>query len=337
MNKTDLKQLALAAISASSAPSLDFSYDGQQYSVEALNGTLRAELNTLANTPAAYRRNKNLVFELIEEVIDEKLPERIRNTYAAFAETRVYGQGDKPVFTVKTGKARARQFVTRVALAGIYETFKLDKTSFSVETNAYGGAAEIGFEEFLDGRVDFNELTEIIMQGLEDAVYAEITKAMTSVVDSLQASNKLIEASFNAANFDKLLNVARVDGDVTILTSLEIASLLVPADKWISDADRTEVRNQGYVAKYKGANVVILPQYFLDLEKTEYGVDPSFAWLLPAGALNEKPVKVAFEGDTQVREREGADWSKEIQVYKKFGAAVINTNSFCVYQATDLV
>lgn len=336
MNQEQLRTLAMNTLRASKAPNLQFSHEGEVFQASALNEALRAELNTIAGDYKSYRQNKETIFALIEETVDELLPERIRNTYAMFAETRVYAQGDRPVFTTKLGKARARQFVTRVALAGIYETFKLDKTSFTVETSAYGGAAEIGLEEFLDGRIDFSELTDIIMMGLEDAVYAEITKAMVAVVDSLQPANKHQDASFNIVEFDKLLNKSRIDGETTIVTSFEIASLLVPADKWISDADKMDVRNSGHVARYKGSNVVVLDQYFTDLERTQLGVDPSYAWLLPSGALNEKPVKVAFEGDTLVRERENDDWSREIQTYKKFGVTVINTNQFSVYQALDL-
>ena len=41
-----------------------------------------------------------------------------------------------------------------------------------------GGAAQIGFEEFLDGRVDFADVLEIIMEGLDDAIYLEIERAL---------------------------------------------------------------------------------------------------------------------------------------------------------------
>ena len=332
----ELKQLMLATAKASQAPAANFSFAGKELSAYDLNETLRAELNELAGDHNAYRRNKLDVFELIEETVDELLPNRIRNTYEMFAETRTFAQGDKPVFTRKMGKARARQFVSRVGLAGLYEVFKLDKQSFTVETTAFGGAAQIGFEEFLDGRVDFAELTEVVMQGLEDAVYAEVTKALMGALTQLPEANRHAAAGFSATEFDKLLNIARLDGEVTILTSLELASKLVMPNQWISDADKTDVRNQGYVGMYKGARVAILPQYYLDLANTKLGVDPSFAWLLPAGSLNEKPIKIAFEGQTIVDEYTNYDRSREIQVYKKFGVTALMTNNICVYQDTSL-
>lgn len=336
MNLEQLKTLAKNAVRASHSPKLEFSYEGEVLTASALDSALRSEINSICGDYYSYKENQNTLFALISETIDELLPERIRNTYSMFAETKTFAQGDKPVFTMKAGKARGRQFVTRVALAGVYETFKLDHTSFEVSTTAYGGAAEIGIEEFLDGRLDFAELTEIIMMGLEDAVYAEITKAMVGIVDSLQPQNTEIEASFTQATFDKLLNRARVDGEVTILTSFEIASKLVPANEWISDLDKEEMRNSGHVGKYKGATVVVLDQYYANLEKTQLGVDPSFAWLIPSGAMNEKPVKVAFEGPTLTREQENSDWSRELQTYKKFGVNLIHTNQIFAYRDEEL-
>ena len=50
------------------------------------------------------------------------------------------------------------------------EVFKLDKKTFDIETTAYGGAAQIGLEEFLDGTSDpFNEMIDIILEGLDEA------------------------------------------------------------------------------------------------------------------------------------------------------------------------
>ena len=71
-------------------------------------------------------------------------------------------------------KRRAKQFVTKVGLAGIYEVFKLDGKSYEVPTSAFGGAAQIGFEEFLDGRVDFADVLEIVMEGLDECVYLKL-------------------------------------------------------------------------------------------------------------------------------------------------------------------
>ena len=92
--------------------------------------------------------------------------------------------------------------------------------------------------------------------------------------------------------------------------------------------------NNGYLANYKGHRVIVLPQSYEDETNAKKVIDPSYAWIIPTGA--EKPVKVAFEGQTMVREFENHDWSREIQIYKKVGVGAIITNNICVYQNTSL-
>ena len=58
-------------------------------------------------------------------------------------------------------------------------------------------------------------------------------------------------------------------------------------------------------------------------------------WILPSG--HDKPVKIAFEGDTIVDEYVNKDRSREIQVYKKVGVGVITSPDICVYQDTELL
>ena len=65
-------------------------------------------------------------------------------------------------------------------------------------------------------------------------------------------------------------------------------------------------------------------------------IDPGYAWVIPTGA-DGRPVKVAFEGTTHVRERnDNDDWSRDIQVYRKVGVGVMMTNNIFSYVDTDL-
>src|SRR5574344_2675803 len=176
-----MKQVAKADPSAPTA----YSYNGKNLSYEDLNETLRNEMNELAGTYSLYRENKNLIFSMIEETIDEVLPKKVEEQYNQFAEVKTFRQGDKPIFRRKfSNNTRAKQFITRVGLAGIYEVFTLGKTeeSIAVRTSAIGGAAQIGFEEFLDGRVDFAEVTRIVMEGMDELIYKEVGAALIGAI-----------------------------------------------------------------------------------------------------------------------------------------------------------
>ena len=134
---------------------------------------------------------------------------------------------------------------------------------------------------------------------------------------------------------DRLVSIADAYGQATIYCTYEFAATMVPSDARMSDAMRDAMWNNGYLGNYKGHQVIVLPQSFEDETNTTKVIDPSYAWIIPTGA-NEKPVKIAFEGSTLVDERSNADWSKEIQVYKKLGVGTIITNNICVYRNTQL-
>ena len=132
LENKDIITLAKRVAGAKSTAST-FSFNGEDYSIGAANEALREQFNLLAGDYNSYRRNKNDIFEIMQEVIDTVLPMKIMESYGQFAEIKTYAQGDKPSFVQKTGRKRAKQFITRVGLAGIYEVFKLDKKTFEIE------------------------------------------------------------------------------------------------------------------------------------------------------------------------------------------------------------
>ena len=165
LEMNQLKALAKAAAEANRSAATCYSVNGENLSVSAINDTLRDQFNEIAGTYNLYRENKTKVYSLVETLLDDILPTKVLQRYADFAETQTFAQGTKPVFIRKTGKMRAKQFITKVGLAGRYEVFALGEKSFEVATSAIGGAAAIGFEEFLDGRVDWAELVNIVLEG----------------------------------------------------------------------------------------------------------------------------------------------------------------------------
>lgn len=334
----DIVQLAVAASGAKNKPGSDFSFRGKTYNALALNETLREEINSIAPTYNAYRRNdiQCTLFEIMEQTIEEILPIKVMQQYSMFAEVKNFAQGDTVEFHITgLGKKRAKQFVTRVGLAGIYEVFKLDKTSFGVQTNAYGGAAQIGFEEFLDGKVDFATVVEIIMEGLDELIYAEIAKALVSGISQLPEANKKVANGFDAPAFESLIAVARAYGDPAIYCTYEFAAKILPEQAWVSDEMRNQRNAQGIIPLYKGTKIVVLPQSFTDETNSQKVIDPSYAWIIPTGG-NDKPVKIAFEGSAIANEFVNRDYSRELQIYKKFGVGVMMTNNICSYQDTSL-
>ena len=340
LTKNELIELARASAKASLNPSVTYSIGGENLSASALEKTYIDELNKLGKTPQDFRENKNLIYTLLEVGLTEVLPAKVMQTYGQFADVRTFAQGDKPVYKVRISEAskrRAKRFVTRVGLAGRYEVFKLDGYELTVPTAAFGGASRIEWEELLDGRMTMNDYYSLVLEGMDEAIYKEIAKALVAMVTNIKATNKTVQTAFNETAMDQLLMTADAYGKSTIYCTFEFASTMIPSNSssW-SDGMREQIWNNGYFTTYKGHQVIILPQSFEDETNSKKVLDPSYCWIIPTGT--EKPVKVAFEGSAQVKSFDNRDWSTELQTYQKLGVATyINNPGICVYRNTTLI
>ena len=341
MEFNDILKLAKTVAKADPSKPVAYSFGEKSFGYSEMNETLRAEFAALAPDYRTYKINQNTIFALIEQTIDDVLPNRVMEQYGQFAEIKTFAQGDKPIFTQKITQAsrnRAKQFIGKVGLAGLYEVFKLDGRSYEVTTNAIGGAAQIGFEEFLDGRVDFAEVLNIVMAGLDECIYMEIEKQLIGAAQNVQTANvnnMSTQNGFNEKEMDRLLSISdSYGGRATIYCTFEFAATMIPSDNRWSNEMKNTMWNNGYLGTYKGHQVIVLPQSFEDETNSKKVIDPAYAWIIPTGA--EKPVKIAFEGGTIVDEYTNYDRSKEVQIYKKVGVRAIFSNDICVYKNTSL-
>jgi hypothetical protein len=255
-----------------------------------------------------------------------------------FAEVKTYAQGTKARFKLKKGRNNVKRFITKVGLGGVFERVRLDSDFLDVSTHAYGGAGYVELEQFLDGAMDFAELTDLIIQGIEDQIYKEIQTALIGTYSSLPAANKHAANSFVAAEMKRIINTVKAyGGNANIFCTPEFAGTLTPDTNFIGEADKSDMREQGYIGRYNGANVIVLPQSFEDASNTTKVFNAQYAFVIPTGgSADEKIVKVALEGQTIVKDVENEDSSMEFQAYKKVGTAVLNLNHFGVYQNTAL-
>lgn len=296
---------------------------------------------------ADFMRIKPDIFELLQEMADEYLPARLNATLGQFAEIRQVGQGQKIEFKLRKGWQRGKSFVTQVAPSGQYETFRLDVTQFTVPVKAYGAAAVVEWERFLNGDESFVELMQIIAEGIEDRIYEQIQGLLQGCKDSMPSANVIEYSDFDGGRMDSLLATVRAYGRPEIWCTQEFAAKITNIAGFapsvgtpnVPAADLEDIRNQGYVGRYKGANVIVLPQSFKDETNQEKIIDPQYAYVIPAG--EERIVKVIMEGDTQIREYDkdsgGMDWSSGIQMYKKVGLAIVtNPNYWGIYKNSGL-
>ena len=316
-----------------------------EYSASDVNETLREELKAF-NSYSYYRANKNVLFQLIEEIANVVVPKKVIAQFGSFAEVQSVNPGEKIVFKQRTGVARGKRFVTVAGEYGTYRTFNVDTRDITMSPRVYAGAAILELGDFLCGRVDMAELMEIILEGLSDSIYKEVQGALVASFDEAERNNngtKATMAGFDSKAFDSVLNTVAAYGDsVTIYCTRAFASEIFNQPGWAanmtiktSSKDFEDVREMGYVGKYKGANIVLLEQSFEDETNSVKTVNDAYAFIMAAG--KEKPVKIGIEGGTLIDEFRLQDGSVEVQAQHMFDVAVVANNYWGIVENSDLL
>ena len=302
----------------------------ENYDYEA---ALRDELRKIAGTRRQFERNKYDVFDLLSEAMDEVLPQKVISTVGMFAETRQVPQGTRLEFTITRGKQRGRQFVTRATESGYYETFRLDRDRIELTPKAIGAAGIMDFERYLDGAENIADIYEVITDGIVDEIFRMIQECLLASWNATgrPAANKVAATNFDAVAMVKLCNTVAAYGAPVIYCSPQFAAEMVNAivyntETKISDTDMQEVRDRGYIGKFRGNPVVVLPQSFDDETNSKLTMNPSFAYVIPSG--KEKLVKVGMEGESFFKEYDNRDNSTVLQAYKKVGVAMVGTPNY---------
>lgn len=329
MTINELRELALHAVKGT-APA--------EFTVENVNDAFADGLREFAGSYNQFMKNRYDLYDIIIESIDEKLPRDVMASIGAFAEVKTVEQGKKAMFKRKLGRARAKKFLTQVGLSGVYETFRLDSDTFELGGHAVGGGATVDFERMLDGEESLAEVVGIVTDGLINAVYVEVERALVAAYDNMPATNKY-KGAWSADEMVKLMTIVRAYGNPVIFACPEFiakmgADAIVPVATGTgqgvySPKDIEAIHDTGFIKVFRGASVVEIPQSFVDETNTETYVDPSRAYVFPAG--DEKVVKVVLEGATQIRDHENKDNSMEVYAWKKMGAAILHHNNWCIY------
>ena len=343
------------------------------FSCENVNDAFRDQVKELVGDYSLFRRNKLDFYELIEEIYAEVLPQKVLQNYGVLAEVQTVGHGQKITFKKKLGRARGKSFVTRVGLGGVFETFRLDSTEFTIETEAIGGATAIDFERFLAGQEDLAEQVDILMEGIDEEIYVMLAKAINNSAKSVgvqstdgstfakydakgelvpnrdmtNGNKTFVEASkFDQVSFDQLINTVRYYGNPIIVCTHEFAdkipcNYLAVSDTAtgakglrISEQDVADMRTYGVLKMYKGCPIVVLPQSFEDETNQRVVMNPAYCYIIPGDG--NKLARIVFEGGPVANTYEQKDRSMEFSMYQKVGIAILHYNNWGLYHDSEL-
>lgn len=338
MNIAELKKLASYAATRT-AP--------ENYTVVSVDSAVADGFKELTSSVNEFMRNRYDIYDIIIENADKVVPMRVMEQLGAFCEIHNVAQGDTVEFKRgPLGRNRAKKFLTQVGLSGVYESFRLDKETFTIGMKSIGGAVSIDFERMLDGAESLAEFMDVLAEAQVDGIYGEVQGALIAASASTSAmptANK-VEGAYSATALQGIVNTVKAyGGAATIFASPEFvaamgADAIVPGSAAYqgvySPADIEAIHNTGSIKMFRGTPVVEMKQSFLDERNEQKMINPQYAYILPSG--KEKVVKIVMEGNTQIYDHTNRDQSIEINTYRKIGVGILTYNNWGIYKNTGI-
>ena len=289
-------------------------------------------------TPREIKANKDLIMALIEETVDELLPEKLQERIGEFAEVKQYARDAEVVFHIRgRGKRRAYMTIKKGQRGGMYQAARLDDMQMSLPTWVETVGVFVTLEEILLGKYSLAELMNNILDGFVERMYVQVIEALQSV--TVPAANQGTGAGIDNEQLDGVIRVIAaygrpiIMGFHNVISKINNSGFIASGNPLTPASDLDELKEKGYIGMYKGTPIVKLPNYIID-ENTnaEWLLDESKLFILPAG---ERPVKVALKGDLHIQPVVHAAGSEEWNAHKILGVGLLLNNNLGIYSDSD--
>lgn len=340
MTIAELQEIALHAVKGT----VPATYANKEVDMQA---AFADGLRELMGSYNQFMKNRYDIYEIVMRAYNEILPAKVIDAIGQFADVQTTRNGQQVVFKVRKGKMRAKKFLTQAAINGVYDTFRLDSDTFTLAMHNVGGGVSVDLQRVSDGAESLAEVMAILNEGLTDAVYYEVYKALRAAINASArpAANKVTVSSWDAEKMVKLINVVRAYGSgVAIFAPPEFIGAM-GADAIVSGIANTTngiyhpgdidaIHNTGFINIFRGCPVIQIRQSFIDENNDKTWIDPQMAYVLPSGG--EKVVKVGLEGGSIIRDYQNRDGSTEIYAEQKMGCAILAHHNWGIYQNTSI-
>lgn len=316
----------------------DYSQATDGLSVKDLESHLRDTINkdilggrTLYQ---AFRANKNVIFEIIEEIVNLGIGEGVLSSafIDRFVEVKNRNLGDETAFYTEGGMLVAARF------AGNHWDTDRKKVDLGSEitlphewvyVNVYDE-----LERFLKGIVSLDKLADKVYQAInkyiQDRIYAQFANVATAVPTPFSASGNDEDA---VGDLVDLVQAAGGYNTITIAgtkAALRKLARIVP-DKMFANTQKEAKASTGSIGEWEGNDLMVIPQT-LKSGTFEVALPKDKVFILGG---ESKPIKLEFIGDTRTKEDDEAtdnnDQTLGLQVQTKLGIGLVLPEYFGVF------
>lgn len=281
-----------------------------------------------------YRKYKNDIFEIIETVLDQTLPEGWNENefFNRFVETIRVDLGDKNEFYAEDNG----NFIVSKFSGNHWDTIRerMDMgKSFSVETSWWEVHFYNEFERFMKNIDSWTKLMDkarkSFLQAFQNAVYAAFADMSDMAPEGFVGHGALSTDTERDNLLELIEKVETANGVKPVLvgTGAALRKLQKNIDEnWIPESAKEERKRNGVISSWEGYDLMPIPQVF---KQGTFDFALSTTKILIV-ATNAKPIKCVFEGDSRLKEttdnRENMDMTLEGQIQVKAGLAAVTSD-----------
>lgn len=252
----------------------------------------------------AMRKHGEELFEVIEEVVDLKIEEGLRENdfFMQYVDRRSIANDDIIEFVTNDDT-----LLSVAKVSGQHHDFVLQRLGrgerFTVKQEVYGAAVGAQIDRYLVGQDDWAALVNAVAKAFQNELINQIYAAFGDAYKKLPASPTLIgNNTLVKDTFDEIIsNVEAINGCPAVIvgtkTALKKLNALTDVD-WRAQSQKESVANTGRLGTYEGTELVEIPQRFLDKTLTQKAFDDKILLILPV--MEDKFVKVVDQGETEI-------------------------------------
>lgn len=283
--------------------------------------------------PYMFNHNKHLVFKILSEVLTETVGDQIMQQYDSWVDFRSVALGD----TIEFNVPNTDLFNVGYVADGVDNISRQRIMHGKVKMNSFQLGVKI-YSEFLQfqmGKIDFADMVARVGKSIDNALMRVTVKAIEGAYAIPHNGDKY---SYKGTYSDaKLVEIVQnveaktglkcaIYGSKSALANLRKDS----AANW-SEAEKEEVRENGYVGKFYGNPVIEIPN-FMD-NNDNLVLSQKHLFIIPEGT---KIVKLVNEGNAEVFESTDqharADQQISYQFMERFQLGVLKSNVFGVIE-----
>ena len=296
------------------------------------------EKSTKAEVRKAIRRNQQVLFDLIEEVVPNLLQTGWQENpfFNEYVQIQNIDIGDQNMFYTED-----ETILTVSKVSGNHwdiDRQRLGKgSSFSVATSWYGIAVYSEYERLLTGAEDIATFVTKLYEAVDRFVNESIYQAMLSAAEKLPGGaggngqwvktgdlNETTKGTFVQLIEDVQMATGMevvIMGTKTALSKLEGMQDI----NWVSEDMKVQRNTTGKIGYWEGIRLVEIKQGFRLNDTTQKLVDDKQLFIMPVG--DNKFIKMVNEGQPEMRQvndnTTNLDMTYDYRYMFKFGVAVM--------------